>query len=114
MITQIGEKEAIFEFYNDILTYDSEDAEELNNKEVYAKKVCEFFEEIPAPCTAAELIRAVYEASMNEALPEDERYETIILGYVKPGGKMILFSGDQTQIDVKLEPRDKIIMYTIH
>lgn len=114
MITQIGEKEALYEFYNDILSYDSDDAEVLNNKEIYAKKVCEFFDETPKPCTAAELIRAVYAESTREELPADLRYETIILGYVKPGGNMVLFGGDQNEINVELAPRDKIIMYTVH
>ena len=35
MITQIGEKEAIFEFYNDILTYD-DDEESFDSKEITA------------------------------------------------------------------------------
>lgn len=38
MITQIGEKEALFEFYKDILTYDIDTTGGYESKEVYAKK----------------------------------------------------------------------------
>ncbi len=106
MVTQIGEKEAIYNFYNDILTYDTGGADVYNSKELYAKKVHRFFDETPEPCTAAELIRAVYEAS-----PEDNR--SIVLGYVHRG-KITIFSGDQTNIKVALEPNDKIILFSNH
>jgi tRNA(Ile)-lysidine synthase TilS/MesJ len=46
MITQIGEKEALFEFYKDILTYDIDTTGGYESKEVYAKKVSAFFDEI--------------------------------------------------------------------
>lgn len=114
MITQIGEKEALFEFYKDMLTYDSDLSNGYQSKEVYAKKVCNFFDEVPAPCTAAELIRAVYFASVNDSLPKEEQYPTITLGYVKPGGEMILFGGDQSKIDVELTEKDKLIVYSVH
>lgn len=114
MITQIGEKEALFEFYKDMLTYDSDLSNGYQSKEVYAKKVSSFFDELPKPCTAAELIRAVYFASVSEKLPEEERYPTIALGYVKPGGNMVLFDGDQSKIHVKLTEKDKLIVYSVH
>ena len=114
MITQIGEKEALFEFYKDMLTYDSDLSNGYQSKEVYAKKVSSFFDDLPKPCTAAELIRAVYFASVSEKLPEEERYPTIALGYVKPGGNMVLFDGDQSKINVKLTEKDKLIVYSVH
>lgn len=114
MITQIGEKEALFEFYKDMLTYDSDLSDGYQSKEVYAKKVSNFFEEVPKTCTAAELIRAVYFASVSETIPNDKRYPTITLGYVKPGGEMILFGGDQSRINVTLTSRDKLIVYSVH
>lgn len=106
MVTQIGEKEAIYNFYNDILTYDTGGTDVYNSKELYAKKVRRFFAETPKPCTAAELIRAVYEAS-----PEDNK--SIVLGYVQRG-RITIFSGNQSDIKVALEPNDKIILFSNH
>ena len=39
---------------------------------------------------------------------------TIALGYVKPGGKIKIFGGDLTQIEVKLEEKDKLILFSAH
>ena len=114
MITQIGEKEALFEFYKDILTYDTEETETYESKEIYAKKVSSFFEEIPGPCTAEEFIRAVWAASVNPAIPEDQQNPTIAIGYEKPGGRITLFGGDQSKIPVELSHEDKVIVFTNH
>ena len=114
MITQIGEKEAIYNFYNDILTYDVDTSEGFESKEVYVKKVSAFFDELPAPCTAFELIRAVYFASISEKRPAEKRIPNMLLGYVKANGEMTLFTGDQTRIPVTLEKDDKIIVYSTH
>ena len=114
MITQIGEKEALFEFYQDMLTYDADLRSGYESKEIYAKKVSSFFEKLPAVCHADELIRAVFYASISEQIPLDQRYPTIVLGYVKPGGKICLFEGDLSKISVKLSEKDKIIVYSIH
>ena len=114
MITQLGEKDVLFNFYNDILSYDSADATKYESKEIYAKKVNRYFEELPAPCTAAELIRAVYDAAAGLDLPPEERNHTLVLGYVKKGGELVLFSGNQSKIRVELEPTDKIIVYSNH
>lgn len=114
MITQISEKESLFEFYSDILTYDekadSSSDEIFDSKEIYIKKVTRFFDEIPGECTAEQLIRATFEASVDKV--HDNM--SIVLGYVKPGGKMVLFSGDQSQIKLKLEPKDKLILFSNH
>ena len=114
MITQIGEKEALFEFYKDMLTYDTDISGGYQSKEIYAKKISSFFDCVPKTCTAAELIRAVYFASVSESIPSSERYPTIALGYVKPGGRMVLFSGDQSKIKVELTEKDKLIVYSVH
>ena len=107
MITQISEKESLYEFYKDILTYDELGAESYDSKELYIKKVSRFFDEIPAPCKASELIRAVYDAT-----PEDNK--AIVLGYVKPGGEMVIFSGKQTERNVELGEKDKLIIFSNH
>ena len=115
MITQIGEKEAIYNFYNDILTYDvNASSEDFDNKEVYAKKVKKYFAEIPKPCKADELVRAVYNASLTTLYESKKTYPALVLGYVKKSGEMTIFSGDLSQIDVALERDDKIILYTPH
>lgn len=114
MITQIGEKEAIFDFYTDILTYDIEESEEFESKEVYTKKVSAFFEELPGECTEEELIRAVWNASVDPEIPKEKQNPTVVLGYVRPGGRITLFEGDQSYRKVKLEKNDKIIVFTNH
>ncbi|MCL2726794.1 MAG: hypothetical protein FWD56_00250 [Bacteroidales bacterium] len=107
LIAQIGEKEALFDLYYDILTYDDAEDEETDSKELYTKKVSEYFKEIPGPCTAADLIRAVYHASPSEN-------KTIVLGYVQSGGKFILFEGDQSKINVNLSGEDKLVVFSNH
>lgn len=114
MITQISEKEAIFDFYNDILTYDSDGVDCFESKEVYAKKVSAFFDEIPAECTEAELIRAVWNASVSDDIPKEKQNPTLVLGYVKKDGSITLFADDQESHTVKLEKTDKIIVFTNH
>lgn len=114
MITQIGEKEALFNFYTDILTYDSEDCDVYESKEVYIKKVSRFFNELPEPTTAEQFIRAVYNASVVEGLPDEKQNTAIVLGYVKPGGRMVLFSGDHANTKVKLDRKDKLIVFSNH
>lgn len=114
MITQLGEKEALFDFYSDILTYDTDCTNGYESKEIYVKKVSSFFDEIPAACTAEELIRALLTASTDESLPPDKRNFAIALGYVKPGGKMILFCRDQADLTVQLEEKDKLIVFSNH
>ena len=109
MVTQIGRKQALFEFYSDILTYDEEGAAEYQSKELYIKEASLFFTggELPPRCTARELIWGVFKAS-----PENNK--SIVLGYVRPGGKMVLFAGDQDDIQVELTRKDKLIIFSNH
>ncbi len=115
MITQIGEKEDLYNFYCDILTYDADGEDGIyDSKEIYTKKVTRLFHEVPEPCKADEFIRAVYAASTDENLPPEQQNPNMALGYVKPGGKMVLFKGDQSTIDVKLDEKDKLIVFSNH
>lgn len=109
MVTQIGRKQALFEFYSDILTYDEEGADSYKSKELYIKEVPLFFREgcIPKRCTARELIWAVYQAT-------PEKNKAIVLGYTSPGGRMTLFAGRQDAIQVELTERDKLIIFSSH
>ena len=110
MITQIGEKEAMFDFYSDILTYDEANALEYESKEVYTKKVSTFFDEIPKSCSVQTLIRAIYKASKDS----EKLAPTMMLGYVKPGGQLHLFEGNQDKELVELTEKDKIIVFSNH
>lgn len=117
MITQIGEKEALFDFYCDILTYDEgSDDEDItyDSKEVYIKKVSRFLEEAPGKMTAKEFVDALYYASVDPSIPKANQNPTVALGYVKPGQKMVLFKGDLTQIEVDIGIKDKLIVFTNH
>jgi hypothetical protein len=107
MITQIGEREAIYDFYNDILTYDTQDAEEYDSKEMYIKKACDFFEEIPPKCTAFDLIRGVF----NDG-PQNNK--SLLLGYIRNATERVLFVGNQHDIDVELNENDKLIIFSNH
>lgn len=109
MVTQIGRKQALFEFYSDILTYDEAGATSFESKELYIKEVDRFFEKdnIPAKCSARELIWGVFESS-----PQNNK--EIVLGYTSPGGRMTIFSGNQDDIQVELHPKDKLIVFSNH
>ena len=111
IIAQLGEKESLFDFYYDILTFDEPvsdpDSQALASKELYIKKAAEFFRGIPGPCTAAELIRAVYQAS-------GEDNKSVVLGYIKDSGEMILFEGEQSDIRLTLSGEDKLLIYSNH
>lgn len=114
MITQIGEKESLYDFYCDILTYDTDDSDGYDSKEIYAKKVSRFFNEVPKKCTSEEFVRAVFEASIDESIPAQKRNPTITLGYVKQNGEMFLFSGNQSNKEVEIDINDKLIVFSNH
>ena len=107
MILQIGENKALFDFYQDILTYDEADGMDAGSKEIYIKRADAFFSEIPQPCTAAELIRAIYHAS-----PTDNK--SILMGYFHADGEMVLFSGNQADINVAFTGQEKLILFSNH
>ena len=114
MITQIGEKDAIFNFYQDILVYDEDDEDEYDSKEIYVKKAKDFFVELPRECTADKLIRGVFDASYDPEIPAEKQNISIVLGTVKQDGKITLFSGDQSLINVNIEEKDKLIVFSNH
>ena len=111
IITQIGEKESIYDFYKDLLSY-SPDKPGGQSKKTQLKEVSSFFSEVPPVCTAYDLVRAVFEASVSSAAASENKYPELVLGYVKAGGETVIFSGDLSDIDVSLEGDDKIIVYT--
>ena len=106
IITQIGEKEAIYEFYKEVLRYS--DTPGAQSKKPQLRKVSSFFSQVPSPCTAYDLVRAVFEASASSA----EAYPALVLGYVKADRETVIFSGDLSKINVSLKAEDKVIIYT--
>ena len=62
---------------------------------------------VPEPCTAEELIRAVYQAG-----PVENR--SVVLGYVRNETEVVFFVGDQSEIQVSLLPEDKLIIFSNH
>ena len=110
MLGQLGEKDALFEFYNDILTYDDSDTDQYSSKELYIKRAGDFFSVLPGPCTAAELIRAIY----IDYRKENNTNLALLLGYIKENDEMIIFSGDQRDIELKLQENDRLILFSNH
>ena len=108
MVAQLSEKEPLFEFYQDILTYDSDDDPE--SKEIYIKSTKEMFAELPECCTCKELVTSVFDASIEL----DSSNPMIILGYVNEVGKVIVFSKDLTKEKIELTWNDKLIVFSEH
>ena len=113
MMGQLGDKDIMFDFYNDILSYDDSNSD-FDSKELYIKKAYRFFDELPAPCTVAQLIRAVYHATSDPSLPHDQRTHSILLGVVKGSGEVHLFSEAQNKREIAIEWSDKLIMFADH
>ncbi len=113
IIGQLGEKDVLYNFYNDILRYD-DDNSSFQSKELYIKEARKFFRSIPPKCKVYDLVRAVYNAMYDESMPPEERNHTILLGYVKPTGEIHLFGGDQQNTEVELSKNDKLIVFTNH
>lgn len=111
MVTQIGEKESLFEFYSDILTYDEDDAEEdYVSNELYIKRVGDYFSRIPPKCTVAQLIRSLH-SKVKEA---NNQNLALALGCIKKGQGMMIFSGYQCKQEIELEADDKLILFSNH
>jgi hypothetical protein len=105
LIMQISENKALFDIFQDILTYDEPDDMGDDSKEIYIKRASKFFSELPKPCTAAELIRAVYHSSPDEN-------KSVVLGYFNLDDEMVLFSGDQANINVSFAGNEKLILFS--
>ena len=93
-----------------MLSYSSDQGGQYRKPQL--RKVSSFFRQTPPPCTAYDLVRAVFEASVSPSEASKERYPALVLGYIKADGEAIVFSGDLSEIHVSLEADDKIIVYT--
>ena len=113
MITQIGEKEELFQFFEDILSYDEAGAESYQSKEIYAKKVSRYFRTIPETCTASEFVRAVYKATSGGG-PGSKSDNAVALGYVDEAGKVHFFTGNRDKMTLTLTGNCKVILFSNH
>ena len=113
MITQIGEKDSIYDLYNEIFTYDSGSDDCYDSKEIYVKKVSTFFKEIPPKCSERDLIYSVWKASIDGSIPNSKRSPTVPLGYVTREGNVYLFNSDNNDM-IQLDSGDKLIVYSNH
>ncbi len=119
LLNQIGDKQPLFEFYSDILTYDAADRTDYTSKEMYVKTVREFLDGVDdgwsLECSASSLIRAVYEASLKLSEELGENRVSMVLGIVNnENGKMTFFTGDQRSIKLTVKPDDRLIMLSSH
>ena len=122
MITQISSMKAMYDFYCDILTYDTDP--DKASKELYVKQVKDFLLKYPAVCTARQLIRGVYENTKPVEDKIGDRIEgtdfgkndntAIVLGYKKKDGGITIFTGDNADRELHLEPDDKLIVFCNH
>ncbi|MBR1780893.1 MAG: hypothetical protein IJ751_05760, partial [Oscillospiraceae bacterium] len=122
LVTQISEKDTLFEFYTDILTYDAPDSDTYVSKELYIKRCGDFFLEMPGPCTAADLIRSVY----RQYKQFGSENTCSILGYITQVPTLdafgeptlreekIFFTDDQTSHHIDLKPDDLLILFSNH
>jgi len=112
MITQISENYALYNFYADIMAYDSEGSS-YEGKEVYVKNAGEYFEKLPPPGTSVDsLIRTAF-AKSREFWGHEGDY-AVLIGYVDPQNKMHIFSGDQLNQEVTLTAEDRLIIFSNH
>ena len=115
MIAQIGEVDALFDFYADILSYDDScEVGQYDSKEIYIKKVSRYFSQTPKKCTAAELIRGVLEASTDPAFHQGHPSPDFVIGHVAADGTVKLFGDDQREIPLELTDKDKLVIFSSH
>ena len=110
MITQIGEKDYLFDFYKDILTYDTDISDGFDSKEIYTKRVSKLMNRLPGKCSARELIYSVYQASIKNG----EDNPTVVLGYISKITGVTLFGNNLDEFDVDLKDDDFLIVYSNH
>lgn len=110
MIVQLGDKEEIYSFYRDILTYDESGAEdgEFESKELYVKVAERFLANdtvFPFYTTPAELVQQIFDKS-----PENNK--SILIGMSHHGNnKMFL---DDIYEEIKIAEDDKLILFSPH
>lgn len=112
MVAQVGEKEAIFDFYKDILTYDVDTDggdDGYSSRELYIKSAARFFDQgtqFPIITTPRALVQGVY-------INSPDYNKSVVLGYIKPGSKGIIFA-DCGNEEITIDEKDKLILFAPH
>lgn len=106
IIMQIADKEALFDFYKDILTFDTDGQV---GKEIYIKDCSTYFETIPEKMNARDFIYSLYKATF-----EDLGVGEVAIGYVDENDNIILFSGNLDEQMISLNDACKLIILSDH
>jgi len=113
MITQLSEDYELFNFYSDIMTYDTEESTDHEGREVYIKKAGEYFSAMPPENTpASALIRSVYQHS--RGFWGSKTDFAVLLGYVDREDRMHFFCGDGADRTVTLAMEDRLVLFSNH
>ncbi len=106
IIMQIADKEALFDFYKEILTFD---VDGVDGKEIYLKSCNNFFEVMPETMSARNLIYSVYKATL-DVFGKGQ----VVIGYVDETQKIKLFSDNLDQHVVSLNEKCRLILLSNH
>lgn len=106
IIMQIADKEALFDFYKDILTFDV-DGEE--GKELYIKNCATYFNSIPNTMNARDFIYSLYKATLDKFGKGE-----VAIGYIDKDENILLFNGNLDEQTVSLDKGCKLIILSDH
>ena len=110
MLVQVGDKESIYEFYKDILTYDTDIQDgEYSSKELYIKDAESFFgagTQFPIKAGIRDFVTSVYYAS-----PDNNK--TVVLGVVNDNMSSVLFTESKSDT-VEINRENKLILFSPH
>ena len=113
MITQLSEDYELYNFYSDIMTYDTEESTDFEGREVYIKRAGEYFSTLPPKNTpVADLVRTVYRKSLG--FWGSGLDFAVLLGYVDRDDCMHFFCGDSAAGTVTLTPDDRLVLFSNH
>lgn len=114
LVTQIGQSEELFLFYDNLFSYDTQEntsKDEYEVKEIYLKRAGDFFIELPPEMTQKELAYNVYISS-----PSENR--NLVLGKMEidENGhhRHMFFGEDYDKQKIVLADTDELIVYSVH
>ncbi len=106
IIMQIADKEALFDFYKDILTFDNDGVE---GKEIYIKDCATYFKSIPKRMNARDFIYSIYKANYDQFGKGE-----VVIGFVDKNENINLFNGNLDEQTVLLDSDCKLIILSDH
>ena len=110
MITQFAFESSLYGLYLEMLVKNAKAGSSKNsllNNQMYSMKVSEIFEKIPENITAFDLVRSIFEQTLNNG-----KY-VIVIGIIDKMGKITLFDEHQMEINPNLDKDAQLIMYKI-